>query len=165
MPFTREQAFNALASWNPATVFLDSYASKALPEDLDIYFGTPDEFFIAPETQGVYTQEQIVPILDDGNFGSVTFHDAGAKRLIELDVESPLEPKATFLNWQQYLGGLMLRIGESVDDDDRLLLISKLVAFKHIDMLFEFWRVTNGYSSMEYYRARDTFLSNIPASH
>jgi hypothetical protein len=70
MPFTREQAFAGLASLNPAPVFLDSYRNRHLVENVEIYFGPPEEFFIAPETQALYTRDRLVPILDDENFSN-----------------------------------------------------------------------------------------------
>jgi hypothetical protein len=133
--FTREQALAALASLNPAQVFLDSYGNGRLPENLDIYFGPPEEFFIAPETQQVYTRNLLVPILDDGNFGLVTFLDPKARELVEMDVESP-ESRTVFQHWQQYLAALMIRIGESVDQDDRVRKIADLIGFAHTDELF-----------------------------
>lgn len=73
MAFTRDEAYEALASLNPAPIFLESYRVRSLPENLDIYFGPPEEFFIASDTQDRYTGGRLVPILDDGNFRLVTF--------------------------------------------------------------------------------------------
>ena len=53
MAFTREQAYDALASLDPASVFLEWYRVKRLHEDLDLYLGPPEEFFIAPDTQAL----------------------------------------------------------------------------------------------------------------
>jgi hypothetical protein len=39
-----------------------------LPENLDVYFGAPEEFFLAPDTLPPYTRGRLVPVLDDGNF-------------------------------------------------------------------------------------------------
>src|SRR5262245_11649442 len=103
MAFTRDQAYAALASLKPAPIFLESYRSRPLPENLDIYFGPPEEFFIAPETQDPCTGGRLVPILDDGNFGLVTFLDPDTKALVQIDVESPGEVRASFRHWQQYL--------------------------------------------------------------
>src|SRR5262245_32575415 len=103
MAFTRKQASAAPASFNPAPVFLDSYRVNPLPENLDIYFGPPEEFFIAPDTQELYTHNRLVPILDDGNFGLVTFLDPDTRNLVQIDVESPAETRAVFRHWQQYL--------------------------------------------------------------
>lgn len=157
MPFTREQALAALRLWNPAPVFLDSYASRKLPEHLDIFFGPPEEFFIAPDTQDVYTGGRLVPILDDGNFGLITFHDA-AGTLVEKDIEAPDETQATYRNWQQYLAGLMLRIGEAVDDDDRVRRIAGLVGLRFTEELFLFWQRSTHLSGEEYHQARREFV-------
>src|SRR5262245_37752440 len=137
MAFTREQAYAALDSLKPAQVFLDSYRIKSLPENLDIYFGPPEEFFIAPETQEIYTSNRLVPILDDGNFGLVTFLDSKSKDLVQIDVESPDESRSVFRHWQQYLAELMIRIGESVDDDTCIRRMTKTVGFAHTDKLFD----------------------------
>jgi hypothetical protein len=160
--FTRDQAFDALASLNPAPVFLDSYRVKSLPENLDIYFGPPEEFFIAPDTQEIYTRNRLVPILDDGNFGLVTFLDPDTMELVQTDVESPDESRATFQHWQQYLADLMIRIGESVDQDERVRRMAKLVGFDHTDELFAYFARTQGLSGDAWWEARRKFPLAIP---
>ncbi len=161
MPFTRQQALDALSSWHPAPVFLEAYATRRLPEDLDLYVGPPEELFLAPETQAPYTRGRIVPILDDGSFGVVTFHDPEARALVQIGVEQPGKTRATFRTWQQYLASLMLRIGESVDDDDQIRRISDLVLFRHADELFELWRGSRGLSHAEYEQAGQAIVSGI----
>ena len=117
-------------------MFLDSYRVRHLPENLDIYFGPPEEFFITPDTQEIYTRNHLVPILDDGNFGLVTFLDPEARQLVQMDVESPDESRATFQHWQQFLADLMIRIGESEDEDEQVRRMADVVGFAHTDELF-----------------------------
>ena len=162
MPFTREHAFAALASLNPAAVFLDSYRSKPLPENLEIYFGPPEEFFIAPDTQELYTSNRLVPILDDGNFGVVTSLDPDAWELVLIGVESPDECRTTFRHWQQYLAALMICIGESVEEDERVRRIAKLVEFAYADELFAYFGRTHGLSGEAWSDAKREFLLGIP---
>jgi len=162
MPFTRAQALNALRTWNPAPVFLDAYATKHLPENLDIYVGPPEEFFLAPDTQARYTKNRVIPVLDDGNFGLVIFHDPDDRILIECDVETPDEIRHTYNNWQQYLAGLMLRIGDSVDDDHRIRRMAELVAFKHTDELLQLWRSIGDLPYADYERSCDAFVAGLP---
>jgi len=163
MAFTREQAFAALASLNPAQVFLDSYRIKRLPENLDIYFGPPEEFFIAPDTQELYTRKRMVPILDDGNFGLVTFLDPDSRELVQIDVESCAESRAVFQHWQQFLADLMIRIGESVDDDSRVRHMAELVGFLHTEELFSYFARTEAISGDAWWETRRLFLRSIPA--
>jgi hypothetical protein len=163
MAFTREQAYAALASLNPAPIFLESYRVKRLPENLDIYFGPPEEFFLAPDTQKRYTRNRLVPILDDGNFGLVTFLDPDTRELVQIDVESPDEARATFQHWQQYLADLLIRVGESVDDDGRVRRMAELVGFRHTDKLFDYFARTASMTGESYLEARRQFLS-IPAA-
>jgi hypothetical protein len=163
MGFTREQAYAALASLNPAPVFLDSYRIKRLPEDLDIYFGPPEEFFIAPDTQELYTDSRLVPILDDGNFGLVTFLDPDTRELVQMDVESPAESRAVFRHWQQYLADLMIRVGESVDDDSRVRRMAQLVGFAHSNELFDYFARMEAVSGDASWEARRLFPLSIPA--
>ena len=163
MPFSRAQALNALRTWNPAPVFLDAYATKHLPENLDIYFGPPEEFFLAPDTQARYTKNRLIPLLDDGNFGLVIFHDPDRRILIELDVEAPDEVRHSYQNWQQYLAGLMLRIGESIDDDHRVSRMADLVGFKHAADLLELWRLIADLPHAEYERSCAAFVAGLPA--
>jgi hypothetical protein len=163
MTFTRDQAYAALASLSPAPVFLDSYRVKPLPENLDIFFGPPEEFFIAPDTQELYTHKRLIPILDDGNFGLVTFLDPNTRELVQLDVESPGESRATFRHWQQYLADLMIRVGEGVDEDERVRHIARLIGFAHTDELFAHFARTQGLSGDAWWEARRQFPHSIPA--
>lgn len=127
MAFTSEQAYRTLAALQPAPIFLQSYESKRLSENLDIYFGPPEEFFIAPDTQQVYTRGRRVPILDDGNFGLVTSYDPVVHTLIQMDVESPQEDRTTFQHWQQYLADLMIHIAESIESAELRISFSLLI--------------------------------------
>jgi hypothetical protein len=161
MAFTREQAFEALSSLNPAPVFLQSYAAKRLPENLDIYFGPPEEFFIAPDTQELYTRGRLIPILDDGNFGLVTFLDPQTRELVQLDVESPDETRTSFKHWQQYLADLLLRVAD-VDDDEQVRRIAALVGFEHTDKLFEFLDRAESLDGDAWWEARRRFPLSIP---
>lgn len=161
MPFTREQAYEALASLRPAAVFLQSYQTKHLPENLEIYFGPPEEFFLAPDTQQTYTNGRLIPILDDGNFGLVTFLDPDAGSLIQIDVESPGTSRATFHSWPQYLADLMIQMGESVEDDEQLQRIARLVEFGRIERLFEFFDQSADLVSEDYEAARREFIASI----
>ena len=67
------------------------YRQKRLPENLDIYFSPPEEFFLASDTQSPYTDGGLIPILDDGNFGIVTFLDPETRTIVQKDVECPFE--------------------------------------------------------------------------
>jgi hypothetical protein len=181
---TREQALDALSSLNPAEVFLDSYRVKRLPESLHIYFGPPEEYFIAarrmqpsigracgrqrsanaaPDTQEVYIGNRLVPILDDGNFGEVTFLNPDTRELVQVDVESPVESRTTFRHWQQYLAALMIRIGDSVEDDEQVRRMAKLVGFAHTDELFAYFARTEGLSGDAWWAARRNFPLSIQA--
>lgn len=135
----RSRARQHLASLNPAPVFLQAYESKRLPEDLDIYVGCPEEFFLASDTLPAYIGDSLIPILDDGNFGIVTFYDVTDGSLIQKDIESPGEVIARFAHWQQYLADLMIRIGESVEDEDQLRRIAQLIGFLHFPALMAFF--------------------------
>jgi hypothetical protein len=160
--FTRDQALAALASLKPAPVFLESYRVKVLPENLEIYFGPPEEFFIAPDTQALYTGNRLVPILDDGNFGLITFLDPDTRELVQMDVEDPGNSRTTFRHWQQYLADLMVRIGESEDDDGRLRHLAELVGFAHTDALFGYFTRSEGLTGEAWGEARRLFPQTIP---
>lgn len=162
MAFTREQAYDALASLKPAQVFLSSYSIKPLPENLDIYFGPPEEFFINPATQELYTRNRLLPILDDGNFDLITFLDPGTGNLVQIDIETPDEYRETFRHWQQYLADLMIRIGETVDDDERVRRMAKLIEFAYTDELFAYFARSQTLSGDEWCDARRMFPLGIP---
>jgi len=102
-----------------------------------------------------------MPILDDGNFGAVTFHDPDARRLLEIYVETPGEVCAEFNNWQQYLANLLRRIGEAEDDDARMLRMSELLGFRYAEELFDFWHRTNILRSDELNAEWRIFLAGI----
>jgi hypothetical protein len=164
MPFTREQAYQTLAALKPAAVFLQSYGDQRLPENLDIYFGPPGEFFIAPETQEPYAKGRLVPILDDGNFGEVLFYDPDSRSLLQIDVEAPDEVRSVFTSWQQYLADLLIRIGESGVDDESLRRIANLVQFHPVEELFAFYERAQDLADEQYEAAKRQFLSGLPAS-
>lgn len=157
MAFTREQACAALTSLNPAPVFLDSYRVRPLPENLDIYFGPPEECFIASDTQELYTHNCLVPILDDGDFGLVTFLNLDIQELVQMDVESPTDSRVAFRHWQQHLADLMIRVGESADDDCRLQRMAELVGFAHMDELFDRLARMDALSGAAWCEARRSF--------
>jgi hypothetical protein len=160
---TRDEALAALLSLDPAPVFGESYRNKHLPGNLEIYFGPPEEFFLAGDTQSRYTDGGLIPILDDGNFGIVTFFDPESRTLVQKDVESPLDEYARFHNWQQYLGALVINIAESIDDDERLRVMSDLVGYRYFD---ETLGVLDGLKNApyeEYHRARARFLASLRA--
>jgi hypothetical protein len=163
MAFTRDQSYRALSSLHPASVFLESYRTRPLPENLDIYFGPPEEFFIAPDTQEAYTRGRLIPILDDGNFGLVLFLDPDAGVLLQIDVESPDEVRATFRYWQQYLADLMVRVGEAEGSDDRIRRIADLVGFAHTGKLFEFFDRVQSMRGDAWWKARRQFPLSISA--
>jgi len=159
--FTREEAYAALASLNPAPVFLQAYHTERLPENLDISFGVPEEFFIAADSQEPYTHGQMIPILDDGNFGLVTFLNPHTRELVQVDVESPGEVRGVFQNWQQFLADLLIGIGESGVTDEQLRRIAELVGFAHTDALFAFFERIQDANNAEYRALREQFVSSI----
>lgn len=136
MPFKRDEAYAALASLNPAPVFLESYRSWRLPENLDLHFGPPEEFFLAPESQERYTRNRLVPILDDGNFSRITFLDPTTRELVQIHVEFPDESRRTFADWRGYLGDLMAGIAEFCDgDESHLRRMAHLLGIDRIEEL------------------------------
>ena len=160
----RDQARHALGLLNPSPVFLRAYEDQRLPEDLDIYVGCPEEFFLAPDTLPAYTEGCLIPILDDGNFSLITFYDPTSGGLVQKDIESPHEVRARFAGWQQYLADLMIRIAESIDDDDRLRGVARLIDFHHIDELLAFLHACRDQPpAEEYTRRKARFLDGIPA--
>lgn len=161
MAFTREEAYAALASLNPAPVFLQAYHTERLPENLHIYFGVPEEFFIASDSEEPYTHGQMIPILDDGNFGIVTFLNPTTHELVQLDIESPGEERAVFRNWQQFLADLLILMGESGVTDEKLQRIAGLVGFAHTDALFAFFERIQDANNAEYRALREQFVASI----
>lgn len=135
---TREQARQTIELLGVAPIFSECYTTKRLPHNLDIFFSPPEEFFLAADSQERYAKGKLIPLLDDGNFGIVTFYDPDRRVFVQKDVESPEETAAEFTNWQQYLADLMMRIGEAIDDDDELREIAALLQFKHFDVTLAF---------------------------
>jgi hypothetical protein len=163
MACTRDQAYQALASLDPTPIFLESYRVRKLPENLEIHFGPPEEFFIAPDSQEIYTRARLIPILDDGNFGEVLFLDPVAGVLLIIDVESPHEIRTTFRHWQQYLAHLMIQVAESEESDSRIRRIADLVGFAHTRELFEYFDRMQNLSDDAWWEARRQFPLSIPA--
>ena len=163
MPFSREEALAALTSLNPAPIFLDAYRMQRLPENLDFHIGAPAEFFLAPATQDAYTQGRFVPLLDDGCFSAVLMFDPATRELREIELESPQAAPTPFRHWQHYLAHLMLRIGESIDEVERLRRIAALVGFEHAALFFDFLARSEGLRGAAWSTARDEFLAGASA--
>jgi hypothetical protein len=162
MTFTRDQAYQALVSLKPASIFLDSYRIKRLPEDLDIFLGPPEEFFIAPDSQELYTEGRLIPLLDDGQFMRVLLLDPDTQNLIQVSIESPEEVRTIFTSWPQFLADLMIRLGESIDDDEKLRRIAACVQFPHFDALVTFLDEVAPLSYADYESAKKQFIAGIP---
>jgi hypothetical protein len=158
---TREQAQAALESLGPAPIFLEAYRKERLPRDLDIYVGVPEEFFLAPDTETAYTGGLLIPILDDGNLEIITFYDPDTGALIQKDIESPREILARLANWQQYLADLMIRVAETIEDDEEVRDIADLVGFRHYKELMEFLEEQSEGSFDEYHRRRREFIERL----
>jgi hypothetical protein len=161
MTFTREQAYQALASLNPALIFLHSYQIKRLPDDLDLFFGPPEEFFTSPDSQELYTEGRLIPLLDDGQFLRVLLLDSDTRHLVQVSIESPEEIRTIFTSWSQYLADLMIRLGESIDDDEKLRRIAALVQFPHFDALVTFLDEVAPLSYADYESAKKQFVKTI----
>jgi hypothetical protein len=155
---TREESLAALESLGVANVFADSYRSKKLPHNLDIHFGPPEEFFLAPDTHDVYTNGRLIPLLDDGNFGIVTFLDPDTSNFVQVDVEEPEDSRTVLTSWQQYLADVFIGIAESGADDDELAVIAKLIGFQHMDRTLEFIDSAPDFGWCE---ARDEFIASL----
>lgn len=136
---TRDESLATIESLGVAPVFANSYRSKDLPFHLEIYFGPPEEFFLGPETQDIYTEGRLIPLLDDGNFGIVTFYDPTAHTFVQIDIEEPDGERTILRSWQQYLADLFIRIADSgVEDAAGLAQISNMIGFMHLERTLEF---------------------------
>jgi len=162
MTFTRDQAYQALASLNPAPIFLEAYRTIRLPEDLDIFFGPPEEFFIAPDSQELYTEGRLIPLLDDGQFQRVLLLDPTTRNLVRISIESPEEVHDTFNCWPQYLADLMIRLGESMDDVEKLRRIAGLIQFPHLEATLTFLDEVAALPYAEYEKRKQEFIRSIP---
>jgi hypothetical protein len=157
---SRNHALATLKSLKPAAVFLQAYRDKRLPENLHIYFGPPEELFLAAESQRGARDETLVPILDDGNFGVVTFYEPATGALVQKDIEEN-EITARFRNWQQYLADLVIRIAETVDDDDAIRKIARLLEFQYVEQTLAFLDETSA-DPYEQYQAKETeFIAGL----
>ncbi len=161
MGFTREQAYQTVKEMRVAPVFAQSDEVKCLPENLDIFFGPPEEFFIASDSQEPYTGGRMVPILDDGNFGIVTFYDPRTGELAQYDIESSDEVHATFRCWQQYLAALLFRVVESIGDGERIRRIAALVRFHYVEDLFAVCHRAAGMSYQQFREERQRFIQSV----
>ena len=105
----------------------------------------------------------MIPILDDGNFGIVTFLDPETRTIVQKDVERPFEEYARFEKWQQYLGSLVINMAESIDDDERLRLMSDLIGYKYFEETLTLLDSLGNAPYEEYQRAKAGFLAILRA--
>ena len=162
MPVTREQAFEALSSLKPAEIFLESYEMEILPENMDIYFRPPEEFFMEPEAQEFYTGNHLIPILSSGSSDAVIFLDPATGDLIEKSLETPSEVRITYHGWQQYLASVMLEVCNAIDEMDHIGRIADLIGFLHVDELFAHLRQSGTLQGEQWETAQDEFVAGIP---
>jgi hypothetical protein len=158
---SRSQALATLKALKPAAVFLQAYETKRLPENLHIYFGPPEELFLPGGTQRAASDESLIPILDDGNFGVVTFYERATGALVQKDIEDPTEITARFQNWQQYLADLVIRIAETVEDDETIRRIARLLEFEYTEETLAFLNETSGDSYEEYQAKEKQFIAEL----
>lgn len=164
MEFTREQSFNALASLQPAAVFLEAYQGHSLPHNLASFFGPPEELFIAPDSQAPYTKGHLIPLLDDGCFCTVTLFNPSTGRLIQRSMELPEEGIVTLQNWQQYLATVMLRMAESLEEEeDAIRAIAAILDFHHVDALLAHLEHAQALTGDAWWQARAAFPVSLPA--
>ena len=78
-------------------------------------------------------------------------------------MESPFEEYARFQNWQQYLGSLVINMAESIDDDERLRLMSDLVGYKYFEEILTLLDSLGNAPYEEYQRAKADFLATLRA--
>lgn len=161
MPVTREQSLDTLKTLGVAPMFVQSYNDKRLPRDLDIFFGPPEEFFIEPDTQQLYTHERLIPLLDDGNFALVLFYDPEKKVFIRKYLEHP-EEEIHYSNWQQYLADLMIEIAENSDaEDSELAEIADILEFKKLGEVLAFLDSAHEISWEQYHANKAEFIATF----
>ncbi|MCA9152524.1 MAG: hypothetical protein KDA92_24645, partial [Planctomycetales bacterium] len=83
-----------------------------------------------------------------------------ANQLVYLPVEEPDEV-TRFRNWQQYLAHLMLDIGESCDDDDRIRRMADLIQFRYVNELFALWERVGDLPCDQYERECRAFVETL----
>ena len=138
MPVTREQCYTALASLHPAPIFLQCYQQETLPDMMELYFRPPEVFFITPEIQVQYTNDVLIPNLDEGSFDTAILLHPHTGALYRYSIELPQQPLHTFPSWRQYLADLMLRIAELAEDDAEIVHLGNIIGFTDFDALFAF---------------------------
>jgi hypothetical protein len=134
---TRDKALQALQALKPARAFLELYEHQGLAATIWPHVGVPDEFFLAPETQEDYCEGGLIPILDDGAFGTVVFYDPGSGGLVLKLVEDPNEVVARFERWEQYLAYVFFQMAEVVDDDSQLARLGAVMGFSRVPAAME----------------------------
>ena len=138
MPVTRAQCYAALASLQPAPIFLQCYQQEALPEMMELYFRPPEVFFITPEIQAQYTHNVLIPILDEDSFDTAILLHPVTGVLYRYSIEWPQQALCVFAHWGQYLADLMLRIAELAEDDAEIVHLGNIIGFTDFDALFAF---------------------------
>src|SRR5260221_7782553 len=157
MPVTRQQAMDTLKALNVAEIFLQSYSNNRLPKDLDLFFSPPEEFFLAPDTQQLYTEGRLIPLLDDGSFALVLFYDPEGKCFVRKYLEHPHQ-QTCYANWQQYLADLIITIAESIDNDCQLEEIAALLEFRYLPETLVFLDALSSPADLSYESKKAAFI-------
>lgn len=157
---TKSEARTCLRQSGFPSIFDALYeSSSSVPFNLDIYCGCPEEFFITPAKQVPYTGGRLVPILDDGNFDSVTFVDPDTNAFVIKSIEEPNTERERFESLQQVVATILIRMGEADVDDDALRAAAGEMQFPKIDALIEFLNSADAHE--DYHANRSAFLAKI----
>ena len=102
------------------------------PRPIDLFFGIAEEFYLSSaEVQASLGAPSLLPLWDDGNFGTVTAIHLPTKRFVCFSVESCVHPdELPRLSFQQALIQPFVRMWESELVDDSFSEIAQLFDFR-----------------------------------
>jgi len=113
---TKQEALEYIVGLNLPEFVKNLYLQPQDISDISIFIGCPTEYFLlSTDQQRIYSKDLLIPIVDNGNFDSVVFHDPKANYFIELSAEDPFNPKGKFKNFNQVIFNVFCRVCESYE--------------------------------------------------
>jgi hypothetical protein len=135
------ESLDTIRTLGLASVFEDLYFGREVPANLQIYMRYPTEFRNATLNEWrPLTEENLIPIVDDGNFCNICLFAPSRRKFVVKFVEEPARIVREFDSWQQYLAYALLEIADSGLSDEELIQVAEAVGFHHTSELLSLLR-------------------------
>jgi len=137
---------------------------EELPYNLYVHFGNAGEFFLmSEEEQSEYSNGNIIPLWDDGNFDRVTAYNTKTKNYVTFYIEDPDEGLSHQLTYEQLMATEFKELWEAEKDRTDLKEIAKLFNYSGIQSFLDNMAKINDLEYDEYEQQFIIYQKSISA--